>query len=93
MVHVYDEYEDLVLTAILEGHGVSFEEALEIFENDAYLFHEVESFDELIYMFIDEGMFGEIPSNIVAYLDYDKIARDLRYDGYVLTSVGIINID
>ena len=87
------EYEQTVLRAILEADAISIRDALDIVEHDNYLFYQVEDFDELIDMFIDEGLFGKIPSNIIGYLDYEKIARDLEYDGYVQTTAGIININ
>ena len=87
------EYEQKVLVAIMEANSNSIKDALDIIENDNYLFYAVEDFDELVDMFIDEGLFGEIPENIKNYLDYGKIARDLEYDGFVQTAVGIININ
>lgn len=35
---------------------------------------------ELAEQFVDEGLFGDIPANLVCYLDYDAIARDLAMD-------------
>lgn len=86
------DYERKVLKAIMEADSPRIMYALEILKNDNYLFYEVEDFDELIDEFIDEGLFGEIPPNLVNYLDYEKIARDLEYDGFSLTSVGVINL-
>ncbi len=36
--------------------------------------------NDLAYDFVEEGLFGEIPSSIKNYLDYDAIARDLGFD-------------
>lgn len=88
-----NDYEELVLTAIIEAHGISVGEAMEIINSHEYMFYEVNNYDEFIDTLIDDGIFGEIPSNLVNYLDYDKLARDLTYDGYIMTSVGIIHID
>ena len=30
--------------------------------------------------FVDDGLYGKIPKNLEFYLDYEKIARDLRMD-------------
>ena len=35
---------------------------------------------ELAEHFVDEGLFGEIPEHLAAYIDYDAIARDLDMD-------------
>ncbi len=47
------------------------------FEVDIY---EMGSLKELAETFVDEGLFGKIPENLVSYLDYDAIARDLGMD-------------
>lgn len=35
---------------------------------------------ELAEQFIDEGLFGAIPDNIINYIDYERVARDLSMD-------------
>lgn len=35
---------------------------------------------ELARIFVDEGLFGDIPDHLERYLDYNAIARDLAYD-------------
>lgn len=45
---------------------------------------------DLAYIFVDEGMFGDIPANIIAYLDFDLIARDLGHD-YTETTIAGVN--
>ncbi len=47
------------------------------FDIDLY---ELDSLKELAEQFVDEGLFGEIPTSIHNYLDYDAIARDLGFD-------------
>ncbi|HEX2751726.1 MAG TPA: antirestriction protein ArdA [Alphaproteobacteria bacterium] len=47
------------------------------FDIDLY---ELDSLKELAEQFVDEGLFGEIPTSIQNYLDYDAIARDLGFD-------------
>lgn len=53
------------------------------FDIDLYA---VDSLRELAEQFVDEGLFGDIPDNLRAYLDYDAIARDLGMD-YVETEI------
>jgi antirestriction protein len=47
------------------------------FDIDLY---ELDSLKELAEQFVDEGLFGDIPTSIQNYLDYDAIARDLGCD-------------
>ena len=51
------------------------------FENyeDVEIYEEM-NMNELAELFIDDGLFGEIPNAIINYLDYDSIARDLSMD-------------
>jgi hypothetical protein len=55
------------------------------FEVDIY---EHSSLKELAETFVDEGLFGKIPENMVNYLDYDAIARDLGMDYSEITIAG-----
>ena len=54
-------------------------------------FYELDSIKELAEQFIDEGLFGEIPENILWYLDMDLIARDLGMD-YSVTRIAGRNL-
>lgn len=42
--------------------------------------YQVDNLRELAEQFVDEGLFGEIPDHLSAYIDYDAIARDLAMD-------------
>ncbi|MFT4075617.1 MAG: antirestriction protein ArdA [Asticcacaulis sp.] len=48
--------------------------------------YECDSLRDLAVLFIDDGLFGEIPAAIAHYLDYEAIARDLSMD-YAQTTV------
>ena len=39
-----------------------------------------DTFELLASDFVDEGLFGEIPKALEFYIDYEKIARDLRME-------------
>ncbi len=41
---------------------------------------------DLAYLFVDEGLFGDIPAHLANYIDYDAIARDLGKD-YTETTI------
>ena len=47
------------------------------FDIDIY---EVHSLKELAEQFVDDGLFGEVPTTISNYIDYEAIARDLSVD-------------
>ena len=53
------------------------------FDVDLY---RVDSLLELAEMFVDEGLFGDIPERLQFYLDYNAIARDLSVE-YVETTI------
>lgn len=42
--------------------------------------YRVESLRELAELFVDEGLYGDIPDTLQFYIDYDAIARDLAVD-------------
>ncbi|MEZ4784829.1 MAG: antirestriction protein ArdA [Candidatus Kapaibacterium sp.] len=42
--------------------------------------YHVDSMRELAQMFVDEGLFGDIPENLQYYIDYDAIASDLNVE-------------
>lgn len=85
-----DSFELIELQAISEIYSNSLNEAFEILNNNDFTLYETESMEELAEMLVDEGCFGEIPTAIENYIDYEKIARDLEFDGYTKTSYGII---
>lgn len=55
------------------------------FEVDIYY---VDSLKQLAEQFVEEGLFGDIPANIQAYLDYDRIARDLEVEYSIIDIAG-----
>ncbi|MEL6526306.1 MAG: antirestriction protein ArdA [Chloroflexota bacterium] len=55
------------------------------FEVDIY---EVDSLKDLAEMFVDEGLYGEIPEPLRFYIDYEAIARDLSVDFSEITLGG-----
>lgn len=88
-----DAYEVEVLEAIIEASGESLENALETLEKSNYIYYsDIDSYEELAEQFVEEGLFGKIPSLLKSYIDYEKFGRDLKYD-YVETSKGFIRLD
>jgi len=50
--------------------------------------YEMDSMRDLAEQFIEEGLFGDIPENILYYLDLDAIARNLGMDYSETTIAG-----
>lgn len=85
-----EDYEKDLLEAIIECHTSHLEEALDILEKGDYsYFTGIHSKEDLGYQCVKEGLFGEIPDNLINYIDYEKLGRDLTIDGYCIASNGI----
>lgn len=68
-----------VIVAVYEG-GADFDfETNNPDDIEIDLYHDM-TLKELAYQFVDEGMLGEVASNISPYIDYDKLAHDLGHD-------------
>ena len=72
-------------TAILEVVG-TLEDAIETFQNQDYTaIHDVEDYYDLGYRYVElTGM--EIPDYLTNYIDYEKLGRDLTFDGWYITN-------
>ena len=59
---------------------------------DNLIYYDTNSMSELVAEEIGDGtLFGELPTNVLYYLDYEKIARDLEIEGnYLVTTHGIV---
>ena len=80
-VDEWKEYEKQALIIAVGECGYDFnitDNDLSVIENvDIY---QVDSLRELAEMFVDEGLYGEIPESLQFYIDYDAITRDLSID-------------
>ena len=84
------DYEKETLLAILESETLLLDEALEILNDEKFIFYSNVNLEGLAEQFVEEGIFGEISTSIISYIDYERIARDLKFEGYIETSVGVI---
>jgi len=75
---------------LVNEQGYSFRDA--IGKVDDVDFYPNMTLKHLAEEFVDEGLFGEIPDKIQAYIDYDAIARDLGFD-YTETPEGCFRCD
>ena len=75
-----DEHDKCILIVAIGECGYSYDPETTTprdFEVDLY---EMDSLRELAEYFVDEGLMGEIPENLLTYFDYDALARDLAAD-------------
>ena len=76
----WDEWQKIKIVIAVGEVGYSFDPDTndpDDFDIDIY---ELDTLKELAGLFIDEGLFGEIPESLQFYIDYDAIARDLSMD-------------
>lgn len=71
---------DLLQVDYLLYEGEDLEDALDKYE-DVQVYSG--SIGEVAEELVAEGCFGDVPSAIINYIDYEAIARDLTYDGYI----------
>ncbi len=80
--------DDLLKFKFLSTEGYDeravIKNGLDSYEVDIYDYRESTSFTDTFELLasdmVDEGLFGEIPKSLESYIDYEKIARDLRID-------------
>lgn len=86
-------YEKRELAAILEAGYNDLDDAFITFENREYHFYPEMTLKDVAEELVSEGMFGEVPEPLMFYIDYEAIARDLGFSGYMETEDGVIVID
>lgn len=74
---IEDEYDEVVFKALME-YCDDYEDAYSILTNYEYTYYpDVHNEEDLGYYVVDEGLWGEIPDNLVNYIDYEAIGRDI----------------
>jgi antirestriction protein len=75
-----------------ESHDLSKEDVSDLIEDfrESYQGHYRGGMEQYAEQCVDEGLYGEIPDSIVAYIDYEKIARDYEASGEFWESDGHI---
>lgn len=81
-----DEYDQQKLIYLMDD-GCTFKQALD--ELDVCDFYPDMTLEDVVEELVDDGCFGSIPKSIQNYIDYEAIAMDLYYDGYVETDAGV----
>lgn len=76
-----EEYQKEALQAFLYN-SYSLEDAITEVENNNFIIHyDCTEMSDIAYELIDEGIYGNIPDNLINYIDYDAIGRDLEIEG------------
>jgi len=88
-VELWEELEEdeRLATSYLLSLGYKLEESI-CNCKDVILYPE-QSMEDVAYSLVEEGCFGDIPTSLENYIDYEAIARDLSYDGYTEVSEGV----
>jgi len=82
-----DDYDQHKLLYLINHSGHERKEALESYEDVE--FYQGQSLEDLAGDFVDEGLYGDVPDKIKPYIDYEKLGKDLGFDGYNETSEGV----
>ena len=86
-----DSYDIEVIQAAIEAWGYTFEEAMDRFQRGCFTFYPGMDLDEVAEELVEECYFTkDTPDIFRTYFDYAAFARDLRFDGYEETSLGVI---
>lgn len=80
--------DDLLKLKLLSHEGYNerevIDKGLDAYDVEIYDYRDNKSFTDTYELlasdFVDEGLFGEIPKALEFYIDYEKIAKDLRMD-------------
>lgn len=76
-----DNYEKEVFEAILENNGNDVEDSLLMLKHNDYVYYpEIYSYEELAEELVEQG-YLDVPEHLLPYIDYQKIANDLKYSG------------
>jgi len=81
-----DEHDQEKVIYLINWNCLKRPDALEGYEDVIY--YEGMSLEEVAEDLVEEGMLGSLSDKVKGYLDFEKIARDLSFDGYHETTKG-----
>ncbi|WP_134686496.1 antirestriction protein ArdA [Brevibacillus migulae] len=77
----YDSRIVIALCECMDNVG----EVVRLLENGDYsVYLNVDNLCDVAAEMVDEGYFGSVPPSLSQYIDYEKIARDLKFDGWYM---------
>jgi len=84
-----DEDYDLPRLAYLVDQGYNLDYALEHYED--VTFYPDMNLEAVAVSLVEEGIFGTISQSVLIYFDFEKLGRDLGYDGYDEQDSGVFH--
>lgn len=85
-----DQHSLKILRSASEAY-TDIEEVLEMLEADELELYENMTPEDLAEMYVEDGLFGDVNDKLIAYIDYEKLGRDIMLDGnYYETRYGIL---
>lgn len=84
-----DVRDDDLLLVILEDQG-DLDEALNVYENERYQWYKGMTMEDVAREFVDKGFYGKVSDELKYYIDFEKLARNLDYDGYTEYDGGVL---
>lgn len=88
LAEILDSDDTEVIEAIMEAITSDIRQAIEIFETGDVIFYAGQTLEDVAYDLVEECC--DLPEFAKTYFDYSAFARDLGFDGYHETSVGVI---
>ena len=86
-----NEWDQKEIAAAMEAWGYSFEEAMDKQQSGYFTFYPNMDLNEVAEELVNECYFTkDTPDILTRYFDYEAFARDLGFDGYEETSLGVI---
>jgi len=81
-----DEHEQLCISFLI-SEGYEWNYSLNHYEDVTV--YAGEKLKDVAYSLVEDGCFGTMPESLSNYIDYEAIARDLGYDGYIEKTDGV----
>ena len=81
-----NEHDQEKVIYLINCIGYKRPDALERFEDVIY--YQGMTLEEVAEEIVEDGMLGKLSDTVKGYLDFEKIARDLSFDGYHETTKG-----
>lgn len=83
-MQIMSRYDDRLVTALCEFLSER-DEVIQALAGEFSVYFDMEDLTDVANQMVEEGLFGPVPPSLMPYLDYGKIALDLRHDGWYLS--------